>query len=74
MVWRGEEEFCPGQKVADMKSNEITAIPELLDRIRITGRIVAIAIMETQTASAKKIRSKCGDYGPMKEVMQKWKL
>ena len=44
------------------KSNEITAIPELLEKIRIKGQVVTIDAMGTQTAIAEKIRSKRGDY------------
>ena len=44
------------------KSNEITAIPVLLDRVAIQGQIVTIDAMGTQTAIAAKIRSKKGDY------------
>ena len=44
------------------KSNEITVIPELLERIRIKGQVVTIDAMGTQTAITEKIRSKRGDY------------
>lgn len=30
-VWSREDGFSPGQKAVDEKSNEITAIPELLE-------------------------------------------
>ena len=44
------------------KSNEITAIPKLLEILEITGCIVTIDAMGTQTEIAKKIRSKNADY------------
>ena len=44
------------------KSNEITAIPELLDKIGIKGQIVTIDAMGTQTAIAEKIKEKREDY------------
>lgn len=39
-AWSKESGFCLGQKVVEEKSNEIVAIPELLDKIRIKGQIV----------------------------------
>ena len=49
------------QKVAD-KSNEITAIPKLLDLLCLKGQIVTIDAMGCQTAIAEKIIDKGGDY------------
>lgn len=46
----------------EKKSNEITAIPELLDKIQIKGQIITIDAMGTQTAIAEKIRKKRADY------------
>lgn len=61
-AWGREDGFSLGQKVVNTKSNEITAIPELLEKIRIKGQVVTIDAMGTQTAIAEKIRSKRGDY------------
>ena len=49
------------RKVAD-KSNEITAIPELLDRLTIKGAVVTIDAMGCQKEIAKKIMAKDADY------------
>ena len=49
------------QKVGD-KSNEITAIPALLERLTLTGNIVTIDAMGTQSAIAATIRAKQADY------------
>ena len=49
------------QKVED-KSNEITAIPKLLDLLSLEGHIVTIDAMGCQTAIAEKIIDKGGDY------------
>ena len=57
-AWSREDGFSLGQKVVNTKSNEITAIPELLEKIRIKGHVVTIDAMGTQTAIAEKIRSK----------------
>ena len=46
----------------DMKSNEITAIPELLQLLAIKGCIVTIDAMGGQTAIAEQIRNQGGDY------------
>ena len=40
------------------KSNEITAIPKLLDLLAIEGAIISIDAMGTQKKIAKKIREK----------------
>lgn len=51
-----------GEIATDEKSNEITAIPELLDLIDIAGDIVTIDAMGCQTDIAAKIRDKEADY------------
>jgi predicted transposase YbfD/YdcC len=57
-----EQELCMGQLATDAKSNEITAIPELLDLITLEGCIVTIDAMGCQKAIAKKIRKREADY------------
>ena len=61
-AWSKEDGFCLGQKAVEEKSNEITAIPELLDKIQVKGQIVTIDAMGTQVAIAEKIRQKRADY------------
>lgn len=51
-----------GQLACGEKSNEITAIPKLLDMLELKGCIVTIDAMGTQTEIAKKIREKGADY------------
>jgi len=51
-----------GQQKVEDKSNEITAIPKLLDTIDIKGSTVTIDAMGTQKEIAKKIIDKQGDY------------
>ena len=53
-AWSKEDGFCLGQKAVKEKSNEITAIPELLEKIQIKGQIITIDAMGTQTAIAGK--------------------
>lgn len=57
-----ENNICIGQVVTHEKSNEITAIPELLSLIDIKGDIVSIDAMGCQTEIAKKIRKCKADY------------
>lgn len=61
-AWCDTYGFCLGQKVVDEKSNEITAIPKLLDIINIKGSVITIDAMGTQTNIAEKIKSKHADY------------
>ena len=51
-----------GQVKTDTKSNEITAIPELLQLLAIKGCLVTIDAMGCQTAIARQIRDQEGDY------------
>lgn len=46
------------------KSNEITAIPKVLEAIEIKGQVVTIDAMGTQTAIVETIRKRCADYVP----------
>ena len=57
-----EKGFCLGQKRVEEKTNEIKAIPELLDSLNIKGTIITTDAMGTQTAIVKKIRQKRADY------------
>ena len=61
-AWSKEDGFSLGQKAVEEKSNEITAIPELLEKIQIKGGVVTIDAMGTQTAIAEKIKGKKADY------------
>ena len=61
-AWATENQLVLGQtKVAD-KSNEITAIPELLQLLDITGCIVTIDAIGTQTKIAETIVTGGRDY------------
>ena len=61
-AWSREDGFCLGQKAVEEKSNEITAIPKLLERIQVKGQIVTIDAMGTQKEIAETIRRKRADY------------
>jgi predicted transposase YbfD/YdcC len=50
------------QRAVDAKSNEFTAIPELLDMLSLKGAIVSIDAMGTQKQIAQRIVDKDADY------------
>ena len=54
--------ICFGQVKTEEKSNEITAIPELLELLEIKGLIVTIDAMGCQKKIAEKIIGKKADY------------
>lgn len=57
-----ENGFCLGEKCVNEKSNEIKAIPELLDNLNIKGHIITTDAMGTQKGIVKKVRQKRADY------------
>ncbi len=61
-AWAEENEIVLGQRKVDEKSNEITAIPELLKLLAISGCIVTIDAIGTQTQIAKTIVEAQADY------------
>jgi len=61
-AWVHENGMVLGQLETEEKSNEITAIPQLLDAIDIEGDIVTIDAIGCQTQIAQKIRKKKADY------------
>jgi predicted transposase YbfD/YdcC len=61
-VWLSEFGLTMAQVATDAKSNEITAIPELLKLVDLTGAIITIDAMGTQTAIAEQIVDGKADY------------
>jgi predicted transposase YbfD/YdcC len=61
-AWAEENRMVLGQVRVDEKSNEITAIPELLQMLEISGCIVTIDAMGCQTQITTAIREKQADY------------
>ena len=57
-----ENGFCLGEELVNEKSNEITAIPELLSALNIKGNIITADAMGCQTEIVKLIRKKQADY------------
>jgi len=61
-VWASEFGLSLGQVACAEKSNEITAIPELLRLVDIKGAIITIDAMGTQKAIAEQIIESDADY------------
>jgi len=61
-AWATANCISLGQVVVDEKSNEITAIPKLLEIIAISGCLVTIDAMGCQTEIAEKIVAAKADY------------
>lgn len=61
-AWASDNGVVLGQVAVDDKSNEITAIPQLLDALDICGCIVTIDAIGCQKEIAQKIVDHGGDY------------
>ena len=61
-AWATEASLVPGQTRVDEKSNEIKAIPDLLESLCLKGCIVTIDAMGTRHTIAEKIIAKEADY------------
>ena len=61
-AWAGENKLVLAQERVNGKSNEITAIPKLLELLDLKGKIVTIDAIGTQKAIAKQIIDAEGDY------------
>jgi predicted transposase YbfD/YdcC len=61
-AWAEANEIVLGQRKVDEKSNEITAIPELLKLLNVSGCVVTIDAMGTQTNIAQTIVAANADY------------
>lgn len=61
-AWCDNDGFCLWQKSVEEKTNEITAIPRLINTIMIKGAVITIDAIGTQIAIAEKIKEKRADY------------
>ena len=61
-AWVSENQITLGEIKTDEKSNEITAVPELLDMIDIEGSIVTADAMSCQKDISRKITERNADY------------
>lgn len=61
-AWASRQRLVLGQQACAEKSNEIAAIPALVERLELTGALVTIDAMGCQTRIAEAIRNKGADY------------
>ena len=61
-AWADRTRLVIGQRAVGGKSNEILAVPQLLDSLLLDGCIVTVDALNTQTATAQKIIDKGADY------------
>lgn len=61
-AWASRQRLVLGQEACAEKSNEITAIPALLERLELTGALITIDAMGCQTKIASAIRKRGADY------------
>ena len=61
-AWSTDQGLVLGQRAVDGKSNEIAAIPALLDALDLEGAVVTIDAMGCQAAIARRVRKRGGDY------------
>ena len=61
-AWAARQRLVLGQEATQAKSNEISAIPLLLERLQLTGALVTIDAMGTQTRIAEAILARGADY------------
>ena len=61
-AWASNQRLVLGQQACEAKSNEITAIPLLLERLALTGALVTMDAMGCQTRIAQAILDRGGDY------------
>ena len=61
-AWASDLRLCLGQLAVDDKSNEITAVPKLLELLELTGAVVTLDAMHCQKETAAAIRRQGADY------------
>jgi predicted transposase YbfD/YdcC len=61
-AWASRQRLVLGQETVSGKSNEITAIPLLLERLALDGALVTIDAIGAQTGIAETILKRGGDY------------
>lgn len=61
-AWAHKNQIVLGQIATDEKSNEITAVPALLDALDVAGAIVTTDAMSCQKEIARKVTARGADY------------
>lgn len=69
-AWASRQRLVLGQQASGAKSNEITAIPLLLERLELKGALVTIDAIGCQTKIAQAILDKEADY--LLAVKENW--
>jgi len=69
-AWASRQRLVLGQQATDAKSNEITAIPLLLERLALAGALITIDAMGCQSKIAQAILDQQADY--LLAVKQNW--
>ena len=79
-AWATSSRLVLGQEAVDKKSNEITAIPKLLEQLELEGCIITIDAMGTQKKIAQQICQSGADYilalkgnqGKLSKYVREW--
>lgn len=61
-AWASRNRLVLGQVKVDQKSNEMTAVPELLQLLDLKGCIVTVDALNTQKEIAREVREQGADY------------
>ena len=61
-AWAEEQRLVLGQLAVDDKSNEITALPRLLEMLTLRGKVVTADAMHCQRQVAQQVIEQGGDY------------
>jgi predicted transposase YbfD/YdcC len=61
-AWGCEQRLVLGQIATEVKSNEITAVPKLLEMLSLKGTIVTVDALNCQREIARQIIAQAGDY------------
>lgn len=61
-AWVSSNRLCVGQKKVGSKTNEIKAIPELIEELELEGAVVSIDAIGCQKAIARQLRESGADY------------
>ena len=70
-AWADKTRLVIGQRLVDGKSNEIVALPQLLESLFLDGCVVTVDALNTQTAIAQKIVDKGASRPPDLEQVEK---
>jgi predicted transposase YbfD/YdcC len=61
-AWVSAENLCLGQIAVEEGSNELTAVPKLLEMLELSGAVVTLDALHCQKQTARAIRDRDADY------------